>query len=185
MALVRFAAFAVLLLVSVPPLAFAHDGVIHAGCPVGQSFTSGDITVSGAFVRATPKGAQSAGAYLTVTNSGSAADTFLGATSEAATHADLHSMSMNGDVMEMALIEGGLAVPAGGSVRLESMGSHLMLTGLEQQFVAGQCVEMVLHFDKAGDLPLQLNVAPLGADGPPTDQPTDMPSMDHDMSSMA
>jgi periplasmic copper chaperone A len=181
---IRSAALAALL-VSAPTLASAHDGVLHTGCPVGQSFATGDITVTGAFIRATPKGAQAAGAYLTVTNGGSVAETFVGASSKAATHTDLHSMKMNGDVMEMAPIQGGLAVPAGGSVALAPMGNHLMLTGLAQQFVAGQCVEMVLHFEKAGDLPIQLNIAPLGADGQPTDQPMDMPSMDHEMSSMA
>jgi copper(I)-binding protein len=189
MALVRSAALAALLLVSDPTLAFAHHGVIHTGCPVGQSFSASGITVTGAFIRATPKGAQSAGAYFSVANRGSEADTLLGASSEAASDIGLHSMTMNGQVMEMAPIEGGLAIPPGGSTALAPMGNHLMLTGMEQPFIAGQCVEMVLHFAKAGDVPIQLNIAPLGADGPPTDRPSEMPSMemsgmDHEMSSM-
>ena len=51
-----------------PSLAFAHEGILHDGCPTGQSFTAGGITVSGAYARATPPNAQSAGAYLSIAN---------------------------------------------------------------------------------------------------------------------
>lgn len=162
--------------------AFAHHGVIHTGCPVGQTFTLGEMSVTGAFARATPKGAQSAGAYLTVSNAGTVGDTFMGATTAAASDAALHSMGMKGNVMQMAPVEGGLEVPPGGSVVLSPMGYHLMLTGMEQPFVEGQCIEMVLHFAKAGDLPIQLNIGGMAQDTPPDAAPSEMPS--HDMSGM-
>lgn len=183
MTLFRSAAVAALILVAAPSLAFAHHGVIHTGCPTGQTFTAGDITVSGAFVRATPKGAQSAGGYLTISNAGSAAVTFTGASSEAASAVDIHSMAMNGDVMEMKPVEGGLAVPAGGSVTLDPMGYHLMLTGMEQPFVEGQCVEMILHFATAGDLPIELNIGGMAQRVPPTGEGMTSAPMD-DMSGM-
>lgn len=182
MTLFSSAALAALILVAAPSLAFAHHGVIHTGCPTGQTFTAGDITVSGAFVRATPKGAQSAGGYLTINNSGGGADTLTGASSEAASDIGIHSMAMNGDMMEMKPVEGGLEVPAGGRVTLDPMGYHLMLTGMEQPFVEGQCVEMTLHFVTVGDLPIELNIGGMAQKVPPTGEGTSMP-MD-DMSGM-
>jgi copper(I)-binding protein len=180
----RIAAFAALLLVSAP--AFAHEGVIHTGCPTGQSFTVGGLTVTGAFIRATPKAAQSAGAYLSVSNTGPDADTLTGASSEAAGDIALHLMKMNGNVMEMSSVEGGLAIPPGGSASLDPMGYHLMLTGMGQQFVEGQCVEMTLHFAKAGDLPIELNVGSFAQSAPPASSGVSvMSSGAMDMSSMS
>jgi hypothetical protein len=180
----RIAALAALLLVSAPVL--AHEGVIHTGCPTGQSFTAGGITVTGAFTRATPKAAQSAGAYLSISNSGAEADTLTGASSEAATDIALHLMKMNGNVMEMLAVEGGLTIPAGGSASLDPMGYHLMMTGMGQQFVEGQCVEMTLHFAKAGDLPIELNVGSFSQATPPASSGVSvMSSGAMDMSSMS
>ncbi|MEO8757768.1 MAG: copper chaperone PCu(A)C [Devosia sp.] len=161
-------------------------------CPVGQSFTQAGITVTGAFTRATPKGAQSAGAYFNIRNAGPEADTLKGASSAAASDVTLHQMKMNGNIMEMSAIEGGLAIPAGGSASLDPMGNHLMMTGMSQSFSKGQCVQLTLHFAKAGDLPVALNVGGFGQQAPPTDDAAssalpamDMSGMDMDgMSSM-
>ncbi|MEP7241783.1 MAG: copper chaperone PCu(A)C [Devosia sp.] len=183
MSLIRSAALAALLCISAGP-AFAHNGVVHTGCPYGQVFTVASITVTGAFTRATPKGAPSAGAYFVIANTGAEADTLVGASSLAAHDITLHSMAMDGSVMQMAPVEGGLAIPPGGSVALAPMGYHLMLTGMEQPFVEGQCVQMTLHFAKAGDLAIELNIGALGSTTAPSGKPDGAPSMDHDMSGM-
>ena len=180
----RIAALAALLLISAP--AIAHEGVIHTGCPTGQSFTAGGITVIGAFVRATPKAAQSAGAYFSISNAGPDADTLTGASSEAASDIALHLMKMNGSVMEMSAVPDGLPIPAGGTASLDPMGYHLMMTGMGQQFVEGQCVEMTLHFAKAGDLPIELNVGSFAQSAPPASSGVSvMSSGAMDMSSMS
>jgi hypothetical protein len=138
-------------------------------CPTGQTFTQGDITVSGAFSRATPPNAQSAGGYLTIHNAGAADDTLLSVTSEAAKDVSIHQMKMNGNVMEMSAVENGLPVPAGGGVSLDPMGYHLMLTGMSAPLVQGQCLDMVLHFAKAGDVTVQFNIGGYAQKVPPTD----------------
>ncbi|MDO8360033.1 MAG: copper chaperone PCu(A)C [Devosia sp.] len=185
MNIVRSAMLAALLVTCVPSLALAHHGLIHDGCPIGQTFAAGDVTVTGAFTRATPKGATAAGSYFTVVNAGAAADTLLGATSEAAADIGVHQMKMNGDMMEMSPVEDGLEIPAGGSVQLAPGGYHLMLTGMDQPFAEGACVEMTLHFAVAGDLPIQLNIGGMGQKVPPVAGETgDAPSMEMDMSSM-
>lgn len=184
MSLLRAAALPAFLLLSSPVL--AHEGVLHEGCAYGQVFTAGDVTVTGAFIRAVPKGGQVAGAYLTITSSGG--DTLLGATSAAASAVALHHMSMNGNVMQMSPVEGGLAIPAGGEVTLDTMHDHLMLTGMDQPFTEGACVQMVLHFAKAGDLPIELNIGGMGAKTAPSGPDSGasvMSSGEMDMSSMS
>ena len=187
MAAALLAAFVIL---SGTSFALAQSDLVVAGCPTGQSFVTGSITVAGAYARATPKGAPTAGAYFTVANAGAAPDTLVGASSGAASDLALHEMKMNGNVMEMDPLAGGVAIPAGASVSLDPMSDHLMLTGLSAPLVEGQCLKMVLHFAKAGDLPVELNIGGFGQSAPPTASPgaSVMPSgaMDMDgMSSMA
>jgi copper(I)-binding protein len=180
----RFSLGALLGLFLLGSPAFAHEGVMHAGCATGQSFSAGLVSVAGAYLRATPPGAKAAGAYLTLINNGNESDTLTGATSEAARNVAIHSMTMNDGVMEMAPVEGGLTVRPGASVAFEPRGFHLMLTGFEQPFVEGDCVQMVLHFDKSGDLPIELNVGGFAQDAPP-DGPGAAPApTEHDMSGM-
>lgn len=157
-------ALAVLLVVAAPALARADNGIVQ-GCALGQSFTSGPLTVTGAFLPATPKGAPTAAAYMQIANAG-AADTFTGATSPAG-GLTLHRMTQNGNVMQMAEVTGGLPIPAGGTVSLDVMTYHLMLSGMPQ-LKPGDCVEMTLHFANAGDVPIVLNVGGLGSTTPPT-----------------
>jgi copper(I)-binding protein len=168
-----------------PAPAFAAGGLLPEGCATGQTFTKGPISVTGAFTRATPPRARSAGGYLTIHNSGAAADTLTGASTDAAAEAAVHEMRMNGDVMEMSPVEGGLEIPAGGSVSLDPMGYHLMLTGLTGPFVTGQCVAVTLHFARAGDVDVELNIGSLSQAAPPGGENgvMDMPSS-MDMSSM-
>ncbi len=164
----RAALAATLLLAVTPGLAVAHEGLLHEGCDPAATFTSGPITVSGAFTRAMPPNAPSAGGYLTINNAGTMPDRLLGATSEAAGAVDLHEMKMEGEMMKMAPVAGGLEIPAGGSVSLvPGNGYHLMLTNIGVPFEEGQCVEVTLKFEAAGELPVVLSIGPVTASAPP------------------
>ena len=82
-------------------------------------------------------------------------------------------------------------MPAGSSVRLDPAGDHLMLTGMAAPFAEGGCLEMTLHFQKAGDVPVQLNIGGFAQRTPPEAADTgassdEMSGMDMSgMSSMA
>lgn len=143
--------------------AIAHDGVLHEGCAAGQTFAIGDITVAGAFTRATLPGAKAAGGFLTITNAGQAADRLIAAASDVAEAVELHEMKMEGDMMKMSPIEGGIDIPAGETVTLAPGGLHVMFMGLGQPFEQGACVEVTLTFEQAGDLPIVLNVGDVSA----------------------
>jgi len=62
-----------------------------------------------------------------------------------------------------------------------------MLTGLSAPFVEGQCLGMVLHFAKAGDLNIELNIGSITQNGPPAATPgvSIMPSSQPAMPSMS
>jgi copper(I)-binding protein len=166
MSMLRSAALAAFLMLAASGPSLAHNGVLHTGCAYGQTFSARSIRVTGAFIPAVPKGASTAAAYMQIT-SGDDGDTLTGATS-AAGEIGLHQMKSDGNVMQMVPVEGGLPIPPSGSTSLDPMGYHLMMSGMTQPFVEGQCVEMTLHFAKAGDLPIELNIGPMGSRTAPT-----------------
>lgn len=144
--------------------AFAHNGMLHDGCPADRVVTAGELVLSGAFTRAMLPSAKVGGGYLTIENQGAAPDRLLGGTTEAAQVLQVHKMEMVGDVMKMGEVEGGLEIPAGGSVALTPGGFHLMLMGVSRLFQEGECLEVTLRFEKAGDVPVVLSVGGTAAE---------------------
>lgn len=153
--------------VSLVPPAAAHEGLVHEGCAAGQTFAAGDVTITGAFTRAMLPQAKTGGGYMLIINSGAEADRLLAATSEAAKVVQLHLMQLEGEVMKMKHAETGVEIPAGGTVSLAPGGMHVMLLGVGVPFKEGECLELTLEFEKAGKVPVLLNVGGVSAEGPP------------------
>lgn len=128
------------------------------------AFAAQTVAVSDAWVRATPNGATTAAAYLTVTNKGSAPDRLIGGDSPAARTVQVHEMSMSNGVMHMGEVKGGAVIAPGGVLKLQPGGWHLMLIGLKAPLAAGSTVSVTLRFEKAGAIKLTLPVkaAPMG-----------------------
>jgi len=141
-------------------------GTFLAGAASAEDFTAGSLKIGHPWSRATPNGAKVAGGYLTVTNTGSEADTLTGGTFDASGAVELHVMSMEGGVMKMAPVEGGLAIKPGETVTLKPGGYHLMFTGLKQGLTKGETVKGTLTFAKAGPVPVTFTVESLAAKAP-------------------
>lgn len=122
------------------------------------------VTVSRAWSQPTPPSAPTAVGYLTIINRGVRPDRLLSVSSPAAASVDVHLMSMEGGVMRMRPVEGGLVVPAGGAVRLEPGGYHLMFEGLKRPFKTGDHIALKLRFQRSGVIRAILDVQPAGAD---------------------
>ena len=60
----------------------------------------------------------------------------------------------------------GYDIPAKGSFELKPNGSHLMLVDLKRPLKEGEKVPVVLKFEKAGEVEVEFQVAPLGGSGP-------------------
>jgi copper(I)-binding protein len=96
--------------------------------------------VTQAWSRATPGGAKVAGGYLTIVNTGPAADRLLSASTEIASKVEIHEMAVNDGVMTMRPVEGGLPIEPGRTVKFAPGGLHLMIVGLTAPLVEGDKV---------------------------------------------
>lgn len=128
--------------------------------------TAGDLTIETPWLRATPNGAKVAGGYVRITNRGTTPDTLTGAAVPFAQSGDIHAMSMEGSVMKMAPVSGGLTIKPGETVELKPGGYHLMFEGLTGAPKAGDTVSGTLTFARAGTVPVTFSVAPIGAAAP-------------------
>jgi hypothetical protein len=97
------------------------------------------------------------GAYVTIRNNGDVADRLVSASCACATSATLHTMKMTGGTMEMAEQKDGFVIAPGQSVIFAPGGNHIMLEGVKG-ITEGNHQELVLHFDKAGDVKLSVPV---------------------------
>lgn len=148
-------------LLSATALALACSAV-----PLAAQTAGPRIEVGQPWTRTTTAGQGVGGGYLSLHNAGKTSDRLLGASSPAAERVELHRMAMEGDVMRMRPVES-IELPPGGRVELKPGGLHLMLMGLKQPLQAGQAVPLTLRFEKAGEVPVRLQVQAPGAPAEP------------------
>ncbi|MEU5988818.1 copper chaperone PCu(A)C [Spirillospora sp. NPDC047418] len=113
------------------------------------------LAVSGAYVKEPPMPDMAAG-YFTIANTGGAADTLTGVTSDIAGHATVHTTKPNGAMAEA----GPLAVPAGGRLVLQTGGYHVMLMELKRKPKTGETVTFTLRFATSSPITVQAPVRP-------------------------
>lgn len=151
-----------------PVPAFAqHTG--HQQPPASEAAQIGTIVISGAFARATLPNAPVGGAYLTLTNSGTADDRLISASSPVAGHAELHEMAVENDVMRMRELPDGIPLPASETVVLKPGSLHVMLMDLKQPLVEGETAPVTLTFERAGAVEVELAVTGIAAASPAHD----------------
>lgn len=131
-----------------------------------HSYKLGALEIGHPWARATPPTAPAGGGYLTITNTGTTSDRLISIKSPAAGAVQVHEMKMDGNVMRMREIEGGLAIPAGATVALAPGGFHLMMMGLKAPLKQGERVPVTLVFEKAGSIDVELAVEAMGATAP-------------------
>ena len=150
--------------------ALAHDNTTPAGHHAEHAAAQvGNITITGAFSRATLPNAPVGGGFLTLTNAGSVDDVLVSASAPIAAETQLHEMAMEGDVMKMRQLKEGIPVPAGQTVTLAPGGLHIMFMGLNGPIVEGQSIPVTLTFQQAGTVTLDMAVGATAADAPAHD----------------
>ncbi|ARR54306.1 hypothetical protein HY78_13150 [Rhizorhabdus wittichii DC-6] len=125
------------------------------------SAVAAPLRIETPWLRETPPAARTGAGYALIRNAGRREDRLLDARSTVAERVEVHSMTMDGGIMRMRPVTGGLAVPAGGAVALRSGGYHLMLMGLKRPLRRGEVVEIKLRFAHAGELPVRFRVEPI------------------------
>jgi copper(I)-binding protein len=121
------------------------------------------ISIKQAWSRATPKGSPVAAGYLTIENQSSSPDRLVEVRSTFARKVELHATTVENGVTSMKPVDGGLVLPANGSVTLQPGGNHLMFVGINAPFAEGDQVAVELLFEKAGKVTASLDVAALGS----------------------
>jgi copper(I)-binding protein len=127
------------------------------------SAQNGDVQITDAWARATPGGAQTAAAYVSMEST--SGDKLTGVSTPVAQKADIHSMTMDNGVMKMRQVDG-VDLPPGQKVTLKPGGYHIMLTGLAKPLEVGQSFPLTLDFANAGAKQVTVTVEKIGAMGP-------------------
>jgi copper(I)-binding protein len=104
------------------------------------------VAVKDAWVRATVSPQKATGAFMQLTATRPAR--LVAVRTPLATSAELHTMSVENDVMRMRQVDG-IDLPAGVPVALKPGAFHLMLLGLHKPLGAGQRVPITLVFEAA------------------------------------
>ncbi len=145
-------------------LALAATLLLPALPAAAHDFATGDLAIGHPWTRATPPTAKVGGGYLTIENKGDEADRLIGVTVAFAGRAEMHTMSMEGEVMKMRPLPEGIEIPAQSTVTLAPGGLHIMFMELGGPIVEGNPLPGTLIFEKAGEVQVEFAVEPLGAE---------------------
>ena len=118
-----------------------------------------DVTVSDAWVRANVPGQSVGAAYMTLNSPQDSTLVYI--ESSVAGSVEIHSMTMNNNVMKMRKLEQ-LPLKAGKAEKLAPGGFHLMLFDLTKPLKAGDKANFTLCFkDKSGNITHQAVTLPI------------------------
>jgi len=120
-----------------------------AGAASAAEVKAGGLALSSLEIRSAPKGVPTTGAYLTIANTGKAADKLLSVDCACAAAAMMHESQNKGGIASMAMLTA-VDIPAGGKVTFKEGGLHIMLVGLKAPLKQGGVQIMTLTFQKAG-----------------------------------
>jgi copper(I)-binding protein len=139
-----------ILLATLPLLALAACGKADNTTVEVDGNTITPIVVADAICRPTPNGRNVTACYLNLVSAED--DRLESVTTPAAARTSIHESKMEGNMMTMQPIEGGIAIRAGEAVNFTPGGNHIMLNDVINPLVEGDTVELTLSFDKAADL---------------------------------
>jgi periplasmic copper chaperone A len=137
-----------------------------AAAAQATDYDVGPIHISQPWARATPKGAASGAAYMTIVNTGKTPDRVTCVSSDASAACQIHTMTMENGVMMMRPVEGGLEIKPGETVTLKPSSLHVMLVNLKHPLEEGKTLKTTLKFDTAGTLDVDYPIAAIGAAAP-------------------
>lgn len=123
----------------------------------------GSLKIGHPWTRATPKGADVAGGFMSIANTGSTDDRLIAVSVSGIKRVEIHEMSMDNGVMKMRPLADGLVLPAGKTIILKPGSFHVMMMGLSAPFIEGDYIKGTLTFEKAGTVDIEFAVEAQGA----------------------
>ncbi len=134
-----------------------------------EDFKAGSLEIAAPWTRATPPGAKVAGGFMAITNKGTEPDRLVGGSLPQAGRFEVHEMAVTDGVMKMRELDKGLEIKPGETVTLKPGGYHVMFIELKDQIKEGGKLAGTLKFEKAGEVAVTYEIAPIGAGKPAMD----------------
>ena len=128
----------------------AMAAMLPAGPAAAHEFTVGSLVIIHPTARPNLPNRPMA-AYVTIANDGDAPDRLVAVSAPGFTAAELHESKMQGTTMTMQRVTA-VELPAHDAVVLEPGGLHIMLFGAARQFKPGESFPMILQFEAAGEV---------------------------------
>ena len=120
------------------------------------------ITVEQAWARATPGGARTGAAYMTLINNGTSTDQLLRATTPVADQVQFHKETEDNGVSRMREVHN-VELSPGGKITFKPGDMHMMIVGIKQPLKEGQSFPLTLQFEKAGNIDVTVPIEKVGA----------------------
>lgn len=118
-----------------------------------------DITIEDAYARVARPSAPVGAAFFIIRNTGAEADRLIGASTELAAIAEIHThIQTDEGIVQMRPVEGGLEIPALGEHALERGGDHIMIMGLTEPLEQGDMLPLTLVFENTGGISVDIVV---------------------------
>jgi copper(I)-binding protein len=131
-----------------------------------HEYKVGELEIAHPWSQELPPNAPNVAAYFVIHNEGKTADRLLSVDSPISGQAQLHEHVMQDDVMKMQHVPS-VEIPAGGEVTFAPMAYHVMLLNLKDRSLLsdGKRFPMTLHFEKSGDVTVEVAVQKQAPDG--------------------
>jgi copper(I)-binding protein len=123
----------------------------------GNEVKVGNLKIENPQARATVPAQKMSGGFMKIENDSAAADKLISASSSVSKSMELHTMSMDNNVMRMREVKS-IDLPAKSKVELKPGGLHLMFIDLNKQLKAGDIIPVKLKFEKAGEVEVKFQV---------------------------
>jgi copper(I)-binding protein len=123
-----------------------------------HEYKVGAIDIGHPWSRPTPKDANIAGGYLTITNKGKTADRLIGGSSPVANQIEVHEIVDVDGMAKTRPVANGIEIKPGKTVELKPGALRIVLLGLKEPLQVGQKIKGTLVFEKAGPVEIVYNV---------------------------
>lgn len=145
--------------------AIAAAFILAAPSASAHDYKIGDLAIAHPWGPPTPGLARSAAAYLRIVNNGTTADRLIAAASARAGIVELHTHIMDGGIARMRRVEA-VEIAPGATVTFQPGGLHVMLMGLTAPMTEGERVKLMLTFEKAGQIEVEIFIERPRRDAP-------------------
>ena len=123
-----------------------------------HEFTQGSLVIDHPWARPSLSVSPNGVAYMIITNEGDVADKILTVNGNVAKRVELHTTLMDGDVMRMRAVAGGVEILPGQTLEIAPGGLHVMLMGLSAPLKEGDRFPLNLMFERAGGVDVEVQV---------------------------